>query len=139
MSEIQIIISASAAAIFGGALFWRAILKNQHTHTGRIVSDLDKLFEKMESVTTSDQPDSVMARLEELEMRFERLHSDSLRYLQSGSQRAKRAEKLLEESELEEELPELNLPVQEPAEAPGASDLDWGKQQLLNSGINPII
>lgn len=103
------------------------------------------LLEKMDSLSTPDQPEtpaSILQRVEELEMRFERLHKDCLRWLQQGSQTWKRIQDRQEsdvddQEELDQQAAELMR--EPPIQADNSSDLEWAKNQLISRGETPII
>jgi hypothetical protein len=98
--------------------------------------------EKTDSVTTPVDPEGIVGRLEELERRMEKLHKDSLRYLQQGTQRHRRAQELsgLEEDEDSETLEQIPIPDMSNNVTPDQAhdDLEWGKAQLSKQGVQPI-
>jgi hypothetical protein len=109
------------------------------------VEILRNLVEKIDLITTPNQPEtpvSVLERLEELERRFEKLHKDSLRYLQQGNQSWKR----IQERQESEEMGQAELEDQAAQIMDGGnsvpdpeSDLEWAKQAMRARGETPII
>lgn len=83
----------------------------------------------------------ILERLESLETRFERLHQDSLRYLQQGAQRHKRAEQLLEDQQSADEMdgpPETAQPVLPFPEQEEQTDMAWAADQIRKRGETPL-
>ena len=97
MSYIEIVLVLLVIVVLAGAIYIYMSRRPQPD----AVEVMRELTARIESMTTPDsapaqapEVGALVARMEALETRMERLHQDSLRYLQQGVQRHRRAARL---------------------------------------------
>jgi|TARA_Y100000310_G_C20576852_1_gene760876 hypothetical protein len=104
-----------------------------------ILEQLQALKSQDNSETTPHLPGEAIQRLDALELRMEKLHQEALRYLQQGAQRHRRAERIIEEQEENDVLPEqIQMPIEQAVETPARSDLEEAIAIVRQNGITPL-
>lgn len=114
--------------------------------TLQILREMKELLGKKEPEIDQRKVLSNEMRIDALEIKFESLRKECLRYLRQGSTRHQKAEELLDDGELETHPDVSNLPAIAPQpEQNGAgpngseSDLDYVNRIIREQGTPPIL
>jgi hypothetical protein len=147
MESYFLIIGAAIIGIFS-KFFYDGFKKTkiedpQELETAKILTEISEKLDYKETIKEPSAADSgLLERVEELERRMERLHKDSLRYLQSAAQRERHARDMLEaagEDPEQIDIPDTVPMIQEQVPSEATNDLEWGKQFMKERGETAII
>jgi hypothetical protein len=144
---MEIVILSAAGIIAATIAYFQYKIGIRASEKSRLPPELMSFmseFSDRNNIKTPPEPvQGLVSRIEELELRMERLHKDALRYLQQGSTRHKRAEQMLEAAgeEAEDAIPpqaSIDFPTVTD-EQPVENDLAWAAQELKKRGEVPVI